>query len=117
MSAILEEALEEIRALPPEEKRLLEDRASGLGTFVVLVVLYAFLRKEGVEIHNLETLLSLMEKLADEYKEGGGTPAPRSSRRAALSRSIRGKYAHVRTSSDDFAQLKREEIRLEDRPR
>jgi hypothetical protein len=38
-------------------------------------------------------------------------------RRAALSRNIRGKYAHLPTGSDDFARLKREEIRLEDRPR
>lgn len=38
----------------------------------------------------------------------------RSSERAALARSIRGKYAHVRTSSEDFNALKREETRRED---
>lgn len=38
----------------------------------------------------------------------------RSSERAALARSVRGKYAHVRTSSEDFIALKREETRRED---
>lgn len=38
----------------------------------------------------------------------------RSSERAALARSIRGKYAHVQTSSEDFIALKHEETRRED---
>jgi hypothetical protein len=38
----------------------------------------------------------------------------RSSERAALARSIRGKYAHVQTGSEDFIALKREETRRED---
>lgn len=38
----------------------------------------------------------------------------RSSERTALARSIRGKYAHVRTSSEDFIAQKREETRRED---
>ena len=38
----------------------------------------------------------------------------RSSERAALARSVRGKYAHVLTSSEDFITLKREETRRED---
>ena len=37
------------------------------------------------------------------------------SRRAALSRAIRGKYAYLGVSSDDFAARKAEEIALEDR--
>ncbi len=37
------------------------------------------------------------------------------SRRAALSRQIRGKYAHLPTSSEDFARRKTEEIVMEDR--
>lgn len=37
------------------------------------------------------------------------------SRRAALSRAIRGKYAHLGVSSDDFAARKAEEVALEDR--
>lgn len=35
--------------------------------------------------------------------------------RIALSRRIRGKYAHLSTSSDDFIARKSEEIALEDR--
>lgn len=38
----------------------------------------------------------------------------RSSERAALARSIRGKYAHIPTSSEDFIAQKREETRRED---
>ena len=38
----------------------------------------------------------------------------RSSERAALARSIRGKYAHVQTSSEDFIALKHEETKRED---
>jgi hypothetical protein len=37
------------------------------------------------------------------------------SRRATLSKSIRGKYAHLGVSSDDFAARKAQEIALEDR--
>ncbi len=39
------------------------------------------------------------------------------SERESLARSIRGKYAHIRTSSERFAQLKQEEIKMEDRHR
>lgn len=38
-------------------------------------------------------------------------------RRAALIKSIRGKYAHVPTSSEEFAERKQVEIDLEDRHR
>lgn len=34
--------------------------------------------------------------------------------RSVLARSVRGKYAHTRTSSEDFIALKREETQLED---
>ena len=37
--------------------------------------------------------------------------------RTAELRRIRGKYAHIATSSDDFARQKQEEIELEDRRR
>jgi len=41
--------------------------------------------------------------------------ASEQSRRTILSRSIRGKYAHLGVSSDAFAARKAEEIALEDR--
>jgi hypothetical protein len=43
------------------------------------------------------------------------TQGSEQARRLALSRSIRGKYAHLGVSSDDFAARKAEEIALEDR--
>jgi len=36
-------------------------------------------------------------------------------RRLALSKTIMGKYAHLLTSSEDFARRKQEEIELEDK--
>ncbi len=36
-------------------------------------------------------------------------------RRIELSKQIMGKYAHLRTSSDEFAKRKQEEIELEDK--
>lgn len=38
-------------------------------------------------------------------------------RRRAISRQVRGKYAHLGASSDEFAARKREEIEREDRQR
>jgi hypothetical protein len=47
------------------------------------------------------------------------SPVPRDvqAERAALITSVRGKYAHVPTSSEAFNQRKQEEIELEDRRR
>jgi hypothetical protein len=72
MSATLDKIIEEIRALPPEERR---------------------------------RLLEMLEQ------EGPGSER---ARRAALSRSIKGKYARLPTGSEEFIALKREETRLED---
>lgn len=51
----------------------------------------------------------LRELLNDETRDS------EQARRIALSRTIRGKYAHLNISSDDFAAQKAEEIALEDR--
>jgi hypothetical protein len=120
MSAVLEEAIKEVRALSPEEQRRLRERAAGLGELVIIAILYALLRKEGVSVSasDLIEVLTLLEG-ADVVNKAlckEPTPLP-TSRRAVLSGRIRGKYAHIRTSSEAFAQLKKEEIRLEDRLR
>jgi hypothetical protein len=73
VSTTLDRIIEEVRALPPDEQKVLR------------------------------------EMLDKEWR------AAEQSRRLALSRTIRGKYSHLPTSSDDFAARKAEEIALEDR--
>lgn len=73
MSHVLDRIIEEVRALPPNERQL------------------------------------LCEMLSREQHDAERT------RRAAMSRQIRGKYAHLSTSSEDFARRKAEEIAMEDR--
>lgn len=51
----------------------------------------------------------LREMLNEEAK------AAQQAERSKLVRSIMGKYAHVPTSSEDFAARKQEEIEMEDR--
>jgi hypothetical protein len=119
VSAILEEAIEEVRALPPEEQQRLQELAAVLGRVTITAILYSFLRQEGisVSVSDVNELLSLLEKGGlSEPRGEETTPTPRS-HSVTLSGRIRGKYAHVRTSSDAFAQLKQEEIELEDRRR
>ena len=119
MSAMLEEAIEEVRALPPEAQRQLRERADGLGGLIVVAIIYALLRKEGISLSasDLIEALSLLEKVDVSRPLGRNAALLPVSGRAALSGRIRGKYAHIRTGGDEFAQLKQEEIRREDRRR
>jgi len=64
---------------------------------------------EEVRSLTTEEQKQLLEMLEHE------THSSEQSRRATLSSSIRGKYAHLGVSSDDFAARKAEEIALEDR--
>ncbi len=64
---------------------------------------------EEVRALSPEEKQQLLEMLEHE------TPRSEQSRRAARSRNIRGKYAHLGVSSNDFAVRKAEEIALEDR--
>lgn len=73
MSTTLDRIIEEVRALPPDEQKVLRE---------------------------------LLDKESRDSEQA---------RRIALSRTIRGKYAHLNISSDDFAAQKAEEIALEDR--
>lgn len=75
MSHVLERIIEEVRALPPDQRQILR------------------------------------EMLDREQQDQDGERA----RRAALTQHIRGKYAHLPTSSEEFARYKAEEIALEDR--
>ena len=51
----------------------------------------------------------------EPHEPSTGTLTPEQQRRADLIRSIRGKYAHLPTSSAEFAARKADEIAREDR--
>lgn len=57
----------------------------------------------------------LRDMLNEEQYESAGTYTTERERRIALSRTIKGKYAYLGATSDDFAARKAEEIALEDR--
>jgi hypothetical protein len=103
----LEEVIEEVKELPPEQQVALRE-------FVEFMII-AFVVGKGMEI--MEKTLTLMpddvRRLRDFLNEATFSLAG-SERRARMVRSVRGKYAHVRTSSEDFITLKREETRRED---
>ena len=115
MSAILEEVIEEVRALPPEEQRQLGELASGLGGLKVIALLYALLRKQG-DVSDLNEMLSLLEKIDSDLPNLKDRAARRAAR-ASLAGQIRGKYRDVLTSSDEFNARKAAETAREDRPR
>ncbi len=81
MGATLERIIEQVRALPPDERR------------------------------------RLREMLNDEQPDFDDTLTPDQQQRAALIRSVRGKYRDVLTSSEVFTARKAEEMALEDRRR
>lgn len=106
-SATLEEVIEEIQGLTPEQKEMLRE--------FVNFMIFAFVAGKAIEI--MEKTLTLMpddvHRLRDFLNEATFSMAG-SEGRARMARSVRGKYSHVRTSSEDFIALKREETRRED---
>lgn len=108
MSATLEEVIEEAKALPPEQQE-------GYRQFLAVVFAFAFSRAAA---ETIKKTLSLppddVRRLRDTLDVmTWETLSPDARQR--LASSIRGKYAHLPISSDDFAARKAEEIALEDR--
>lgn len=106
-NATLEEVIEEIQGLTPEQKEQVRE--------FVNFMIFAFTVGKAMEI--MEKTLTLMpddmRRLRD-FLNGATFNLAGSEGRARMARGIRGKYAHVRTSSEDYIALKREEIRRED---
>jgi hypothetical protein len=108
MNTTVESILEEVKSLPPEQQEKMRELVS------FLAVMFA----AGAMIEIMEKTLSLtpddMRRLRDMLNgvtwEMSGPDV-----RRRLSSGIRGKYAHLPTSSDAFATRKAEEIALEDR--
>jgi hypothetical protein len=106
-NATLEEVLEEVQGLTPEQKEQLRE--------FVNFMIFAFTVGKAMEI--MEKTLTLLpddvRRLRDFLNETTFSFAGAEGR-ARMVRGVRGKYAHVRTSSEDFLALKREETRRED---
>ena len=114
-SAVVEEILEETRALPlsPDERRQLKEalgddkvvkRIAGL---LIIIGLFHILEKSNVL--SPEKRQRLYDLVNRAVADSGLVD------RASVVRAVRGKYAHLQISSEEFAAQKREEIRLEDR--
>lgn len=108
MSTTVEAITEEVKSLPPEQQEMIREAVSFLAVM--------FITGKVMEI--MEKTLSLtpddMRRLRDVLNgvtwEMSGPDV-----RRRLTKGIRGKYAHVLTSSEAFAARKAEEIALEDR--
>jgi hypothetical protein len=114
-SAVVEEILEEAKALSPEEQRQLQEvlrvlggEEVGKGMVILLLVagLFYVLEKRNALPHEKRQRLS--DLLNQEAVDSGLVD------RASVVHAVRGKYAHLRISSEEFAAQKREEIKLED---
>ena len=115
-SAVLEEVVVEAsKALPPDEQQQLrammnaEDVRKGIGFYLLaLGVLYLLEKRNALPSEERQRLSDLVNRaVADSGLVD----------RAAIVRSIRGKYAHLGMSSEEFATQKQQEIELEDRRR
>ncbi|MCA1612901.1 MAG: hypothetical protein LC800_01860 [Acidobacteria bacterium] len=108
MSTTVEEVVEQIKALTPEQQEMVRELASLLAT--------TFAAGKMMEI--LEKALTLtpddMRRLRDVLNtvtwEMSGPDV-----RRRLARGVRGKYANLPTSSEAFSSLKAGEIALENR--
>jgi hypothetical protein len=68
MSATLEEAIEEVTSLPPEELTELRDLTSNLGELLVLALVLAFIHQQGKSDRG--EVRSLLEKANSELAAG-----------------------------------------------
>jgi hypothetical protein len=141
-SVTLEEVLEETQTLPEDEQESLRrflNMATQLMIMSQALDMCVRLQMSHVSQQQIQEVLNAMarfttaqsalrmlrklralepdeqQKLLDIMNEQ--TPLFEQSKRAILSRTIRGKYSHIPTSSDQFALLKQEEIQSEDRRR
>jgi hypothetical protein len=113
MSAILDEAIEEVRTLPPEEQQQLRELISGFSEVLLMALLFWFLDKK-LEKTNLDEMRSRLLQLKREMPR---TDLAIQSQRVLRANQIRGKYRDVLSSSEEFIARKAAETAKEDRPR
>lgn len=118
MSVVIEEIIEDVHALPPDERGQLREVLNNndlLGVLFMAGVMHILYKMNALDSDERQ---QLRERLNREQHLSSANPNEAEvARRRALSRTIRGKYAYLGTSSDDFAARKQEEIALEDRRR
>jgi hypothetical protein len=112
-SAVVEEILEEAKSLSPDEQQQLREVLSEddvrTGVVVLLLaigLLYLLEKRNALTPEKRQRLDDLVNRAA---VESGLVD------KASVVRAVRGKYAHLRISSEEFAAQKQEEIGLEDR--
>jgi len=112
-SAVVEVILEEAKVLPPDEqqqlKEALSDKEAWKGIAVLLIILgllHVLEKRNALSPEKRQRLYDLVNREAIDSGLVDRTP---------VVRAIRGKYAHLRISSEEFAAQKREEVGLEDR--
>lgn len=108
MSTTVEEVVEQVKALPPEEQEKIRDVVSQLVSLFLAGAAITIMKK------TVTFTPDQMRRLEDALNNMVWETLDVDARRD-LARSIRGKYAHLPISSDDFAARKAEEIALEDR--
>jgi hypothetical protein len=116
MSAILEEAIEEVRTLPPEEQQQLRELASGFSEFLLMALVFWLLDKN-LEKASLDEMRSRLLQLNREMPRTGLATQSMQSQRAIRAGQIRGKYRDVLSSSEEFISRKAAETAKEDRAR
>src|ERR1700760_3154887 len=86
MSAMLEEAIEEVRALPAEELEELRDLTANLGELLIIAIIFAFVSKQGKS--GPGELRSLLEKVNSGTPTDKPFPALRARRSRAELRQL-----------------------------
>ncbi|HLL77225.1 MAG TPA: hypothetical protein VK421_18370 [Pyrinomonadaceae bacterium] len=108
MSTAVEEVVEQVKALPPEEREKIRDALSQLITLFLAGAAITIMKKTAS--FTPDEMRQLQHSLNKMVWETADTDM-----RLNFVRSIRGKYANLPTSSEAFAARKTEEIALEDR--
>lgn len=106
--ATVDEILEDMKALPPEQQEKMREALN------LLVALFLMGQMSQIMEKTLTLMPDDMRHLRDVLNTFTLDIAG-SEGRAKMVRSVRGKYAHLPTGSAAFAARKAEEIRLEDR--
>ncbi|MGA9996896.1 MAG: hypothetical protein WBP93_15870 [Pyrinomonadaceae bacterium] len=109
----MEEAIEEVRTLPPEEQQQLRELTASFGELFLMAVVFAFFSKE-LGKPNLSEMRSLLVEFKTDISPAN---LAMQSQRALRASQIRGKYRDVLTSSEEFIARKAAEIAKEDRAR
>ena len=104
----VEEIVEELKTLPPEQQETLREALSLFVTLFLMSGMMEIMKKTRTLMpDDMRRLRDALNTITLDIAGAEG--------RQQMARNVRGKYAHLPTSSEAFAARKAEEIRLEDR--